>query len=71
MPKIKFVQVPEPAFDLDEPGTIEFTAERALADNASAVAGKPYFITNGEPVPLWNWINSLLIGLKVRQCRRR
>jgi protocatechuate 4,5-dioxygenase, alpha chain len=31
VPKINFVQVPEPAFDLDEPGTIEFTAERALA----------------------------------------
>lgn len=32
--KINFVQVTEPAFDLDEPGTIEFTAERALAGQA-------------------------------------
>jgi hypothetical protein len=33
-PKIGSVQVPEPAFDLDKPGTIEFTAERALARQA-------------------------------------
>ena len=33
-------------------------AEAAL-DQGSA-AGKAYFITNGEPVALWEWINSLL-----------
>lgn len=26
-------------------------------------AGKPYFITNGEPIILWDWINELLRGL--------
>ena len=25
--------------------------------------GKAYFITNGEPVVLWDWINQLLRGL--------
>jgi nucleoside-diphosphate-sugar epimerase len=28
-----------------------------------AAAGKAYFITNGEPVLLWEWINELLGGL--------
>jgi nucleoside-diphosphate-sugar epimerase len=28
-----------------------------------AAAGKAYFITNGEPVVLWDWINGLLIAL--------
>ena len=26
-------------------------------------AGRAYFITNGEPVLLWDWINGLLAGL--------
>ena len=29
----------------------------------SAAAGKAYFISNGEPVVLWDWINELLRGL--------
>jgi nucleoside-diphosphate-sugar epimerase len=29
----------------------------------SAAAGKAYFITNGEPVVLWEWINGLLVAL--------
>ena len=28
-----------------------------------AAAGKAYFITNGEPVALWSWINDLLVAL--------
>jgi len=28
-----------------------------------AAAGKAYFITNGEPVVLWDWINALLVAL--------
>jgi hypothetical protein len=28
-----------------------------------AAAGKAYFITNGEPVVLWDWINGLLVAL--------
>ncbi len=38
-------------------------AEAALASPASAVGGKAYFITNGEPVVLWDWINGLLASL--------
>lgn len=32
-------------------------AERAAA---STIGGKAYFVTNGEPVILWDWINELL-----------
>jgi 2-alkyl-3-oxoalkanoate reductase len=35
-------------------------AETALAGPA---AGRAYFITNGEPVVLWDWINQLLAAL--------
>jgi nucleoside-diphosphate-sugar epimerase len=28
-----------------------------------AAAGRAYFITNGEPVVLWDWINGLLVAL--------
>jgi nucleoside-diphosphate-sugar epimerase len=43
-------------------------AERALAGNnpsgnAQSAAGRAYFITNGEPVLLWDWINGLLTAL--------
>jgi len=38
-------------------------AERSLARGDSPAAGRAYFITNGEPVPLWDWINDLLRAL--------
>ncbi|MFT3783476.1 MAG: NAD-dependent epimerase/dehydratase family protein [Nibricoccus sp.] len=38
----------------------ELLAEKALD---GAAAGKAYFITNDEPVLLWNWINQLLIAV--------
>lgn len=31
--------------------------------NARPVAGRAFFITNGEPVVLWDWINGLLAAL--------
>ena len=31
----------------------------------SPVAGKCYFISDGEPVALWDWINQLLIALRI------
>ncbi|HEY8931707.1 MAG TPA: hypothetical protein VIM44_00170, partial [Rariglobus sp.] len=33
-----------------------------IGDTCSA-AGRAYFITNGEPVVLWDWINGLLAAL--------
>lgn len=38
-------------------------AERALAGGNPAAAGRAYFITNDEPVCLWEWINGLLQAL--------
>src|SRR5215470_3084989 len=38
-------------------------AEAALARTASPTAGRAYFITSGEPVALWDWINDLLRAL--------
>ena len=35
-------------------------AEQSLAQENSPAAGAAYFITNGEPVLLWDWINGLL-----------
>jgi len=43
-------------------------AERALSGE---VGGRAFFITNGEPVVLWDWINDLLVGLGERPARRR
>jgi 2-alkyl-3-oxoalkanoate reductase len=38
-------------------------AERALSQGNRPAGGKAYFITNGEPVVLWEWINGLLAAL--------
>ncbi len=44
-----------------------------LAEHASAAAvgGRAYFITNGEPVLLWEWINELLRGLGRPEIKKR
>jgi len=36
-----------------------------------AACGKAYFITNGEPVNLWTWINELLVALGEEPVTRR
>jgi nucleoside-diphosphate-sugar epimerase len=46
-------------------------AETALCVPTAASAGRPYFITNGEPVLLWDWINGLLEALGERTVTRR
>jgi nucleoside-diphosphate-sugar epimerase len=38
-------------------------ADQSLAQENSPAAGRAYFITNGEPVVLWDWINGLLRAL--------
>lgn len=38
-------------------------AEAALDIDGGRAPGRAYFITNGEPVVLWDWINGLLRGL--------
>jgi nucleoside-diphosphate-sugar epimerase len=46
-------------------------AEAALRAADSPAGGKAYFITNGEPVVLWDWINGLLTGLGEPPVTRR
>ena len=41
-----------------------------LSDSRAA-AGRAFFITNGEPVVLWDWINALLSALGERPVARR
>jgi len=38
-------------------------AEGALVQPGHPAGGRSYFITNGEPVVLWKWINNLLMEL--------
>jgi 2-alkyl-3-oxoalkanoate reductase len=54
-------------------------AERALTKSKltgysvsgpGVVGGKAYFITNGEPVILWDWINEVLRGVGIPQISR-
>jgi nucleoside-diphosphate-sugar epimerase len=44
---------------------------REAPGGARGCAGKAYFITNGEPVNLWQWINRLLAGLGLPPVTRR
>jgi 2-alkyl-3-oxoalkanoate reductase len=44
-------------------------AERSLQENRAA--GRAYFVTNGEPVVLWDWINDLLRALGERPVTKR
>ena len=50
-------------------------AESALVTpspkNTQSAAGRAYFITNGEPVVLWDWINQLLTALGEPPVTRR
>jgi nucleoside-diphosphate-sugar epimerase len=41
-----------------------------LAPPAKSAAGKAYFITNGEPVVLWDWVNELLRGVGIPEITR-
>jgi nucleoside-diphosphate-sugar epimerase len=43
----------------------------ARAGRRGDPSGKAYFITNGEPVVLWDWINELLRGLDVPEITDR
>ena len=42
-----------------------------LSPPAPPAGGRAYFITNGEPVVLWDWINGLLAALGSRAVTRR
>jgi len=44
-------------------------AEGALAQPGHAAGGRAFFISNGEPVVLWDWINELLRGVGLPEVR--
>lgn len=46
-------------------------AERALEAKGCPAGGRAYFITNGEPVLLWEWINALLAAVDRPQVTKR
>lgn len=55
---------------VDNAADAQILAESALAPS-SAAAGRAYFITNGEPVVLWDWINRLLDSLGIPLVTRK
>ncbi len=57
---------------IDNAVEAEVCAERALDPARGApAAGRAYFITNDEPVVLWEWINALLVALGEKPITRR
>lgn len=46
-------------------------AADALARDASPAAGKAYFVSDGEPVSPWEWLNGILSRVGVPPVRRR
>jgi len=46
-------------------------AEQALADSPGTVGGKAYFISNGEPIVMWDWVNELLRGAQLPEVTKR
>lgn len=61
--KVDIVQV-------DNAADAHLLAERALEEPGKA-DGKAYFISQGEPVVLWDWINDLLRRLDVPPVKKR
>lgn len=49
--------------DNAEPASNQDSGAPRSAFRAPPASGKAYFITNGEPVVLWDWINTLLAGI--------
>ncbi|HEV8511317.1 MAG TPA: NAD-dependent epimerase/dehydratase family protein [Gemmatimonadales bacterium] len=49
--------------DVDNAAWAHLDAADALTDDRAPCAGKAYFITNGQPVVLWDWLNELLAAL--------
>jgi nucleoside-diphosphate-sugar epimerase len=45
---------------IDNAAEAHLLAARSLSDSTSPAAGKAYFISNGEPVDLWEFINRVL-----------
>ncbi|KAL6655248.1 hypothetical protein ACP70R_006074 [Stipagrostis hirtigluma subsp. patula] len=44
-------------------------AEQALCSNASSVAGKPFFVTNDEPLETWEFMNCIMEAMGCQRPR--
>jgi 2-alkyl-3-oxoalkanoate reductase len=55
---------------IDNVVTSHILAAENLNTNCSA-AGKTFFISQGQPVNLWNWINGLFRRLKIPEVKKR
>lgn len=56
---------------VDNAAWAHLDAEKALVDHEAKCAGKAYFISNDQPVLLWEFVNRLLEGLDIPPIRRR
>lgn len=50
------------------PGTCHLLSDKSAG--SANVGGRAYFITNGEPVVLWDWINELLRGVGLPEIQK-
>lgn len=56
---------------IDNAAWAHLDAADALTNSAAPPAGRAYFISNGEPVLLWEWLAALFAELGVASPRRR
>lgn len=56
---------------VDNAAWAHIDAANALIGHQAPCAGKPYFIGNEQPVPLYDWINEILDGLGYRPISKR
>jgi nucleoside-diphosphate-sugar epimerase len=56
---------------VDNAAWAQIDAERALTGPDAPCAGKAYFVSNGEPVVLWSWLDDLLRQLDLPPVTRR
>lgn len=56
---------------VDNAAGAHLDAWAALTDSTAPCAGKAYFISNGEPVRLWAWVNEVLPRVGVPPVTRR
>jgi nucleoside-diphosphate-sugar epimerase len=56
---------------VDNAAWAHLDAERALIDHSVACAGRAYFISNGEPVRLWQWMGDFLPRVGAPHVSRR
>ena len=56
---------------VDNAAYAHLDASDALTGPDAPCAGRAYFVSNGEPVALWPWVNALLLELGIPPVVRR